>query len=79
MPGGTTDVYYLSGVGIGGTGTPNAALGSLRGGNGGNGEIVLTYGTAAVPEPSSLALIAAFGLTSIGYLARKRQRARKPA
>lgn len=38
-----------------------------------------TYGPAAVPEPGSLVLLVGIGITSAGFLARRRNQARKAA
>jgi hypothetical protein len=38
-----------------------------------------SFGTAAVPEPGSIALLVGMGLSSAGFLARRRKQARKAA
>jgi hypothetical protein len=65
-PGGTSDPFYIAGVGVGST-TEYAP--------GGSGEIVIAYAQpGAVPEPGIPALLAASGLGKAGLMALRHRR-----
>ena len=59
----------------GGGGGGGFGGGDENGGNGGNGEIIITYTAKSVPEPSTLALLAAGVGGLLGYGWKRRRRA----
>ncbi len=73
IPGGTSDPFYLADVGVGSKGFSTGNSYFTRGGN---GEIVLSYATSAVPEPGSVALLVGIAVTGAGFLARRKTRSR---
>lgn len=63
-PGGMSNPFYISGVGVGAH--------TISGVDAGNGEIVLSYSTAAVPEPGSIAyFLVSIALSGAAFLRRK--------
>ena len=68
-PGGTTAPNYISGIGVGGFGS------SANTATGGNGEIVITALSSAVPEPSTVALfLSLVGSMALGLKNRRLRR-----
>ena len=75
--------YGPGGAGGGGTGSfPGGGGGGGdtygHGGMGANGEIILTYTSQVVPEPSASALASPGAISVLAYLRRKRRPARVP-